>query len=200
MEEAGDNNIMPLPDVIVEPVLDRWLASKPDILGAMASADANEAYQAWLSGTLPNFPTQVVPVVPVVSVGTGGTGDKLTVVTVVNAAKLSANPNRTAGHRAVLLPALLKKVSFMATARTWRPWDTAVVAKDSMTGTQLYVKFHHRAVALHALLYAYFSMEEGLPQWLGLMAANISLHDKGTLARVDDAASVALRDNCWPAV
>ncbi len=107
----------------------------------------------------------------------------------VNATNLPADLSRAVGHRAVMMGGLRQKMKDLILAQVWREWDVAEMCRitdnDNPDGKLIYVKFHHRAAALHAILALYRERGESLPSWLQRMAQGISVKYLGLVQKED---------------
>ncbi len=124
---------------------------------------------------------------------------------------LRADMSRNSGYRAVSWGGLQQKMEQLSIAQQWREWDTAKLAdgraneeeedRGSDRVLPLYVKFHHRGVALHMLCCSFRSRGLHLPQWLLDMAKQVPCQWHGTMKKVDRlitglAAGASMEHGC----
>ncbi len=118
-----------------------------------------------------------------------------------NLTQLRASALRNVGYRAVSVAGMIQKMQDIASARAWRDWDictlaepvpeeavTAAAAAEAAQCTNpkpMYVKFHHRGVALHMLCQSFRDRVLDLPPWLQKMARKIRVAWCGQLTQVE---------------
>ena len=167
---------------------------KRPLMELLQSLDASMDYQVWLATEL----GQPLDKEPNAFESTAEATGDLPLV------KLSADPSRQHGYRVVTHAGLLKKMRDLCIAGEWRSWDcvvlchivaateqppakkprTAQASAASAEGTSLvYVDFHHRGCALHALCALHHHKGISLPEWLTQMANRMPFQWRGQMTR-----------------
>ena len=125
-------------------------------------------------------------------------------VTSVNMCHLRADPSRKSGYRAVSTAGLHKCIYSLAFAQQWRLFDIAQLCRVKACAERgeskvvvaaardkpEYVKFHHRGVALHAVVYLHYMarQEVSLPDWLLQLGKNIPCKYTRLMSGIDFVA------------
>ena len=63
-----------------------------------------------------------------------------------------ASLGRDVGCRLVFPAGLRQKATDLSIAREWRPWDVVELCRLKETGKIFFIKFHHRAAAIHVIV------------------------------------------------
>ncbi len=112
--------------------------------------------------------------------------------------QLRADISRNSGYRVVSWSGAQQQMRQLCLAQQWREWDFAQLTDGDIGGElgergtsgsdrvlPLYVKFHHRGVALHMLCASFLSRSLHLPEWLRQMASAVPCIWLPAMTKVD---------------
>ena len=104
-----------------------------------------------------------------------------------------ASLGREVGCRLVFPVGLRQKATDLSIAREWRPWDVVELCRLKETGNLFFIKFHHRAAAIHVTAYYYMQSGSNLPPWLLNMCKTIPMKWHGTMDKAPALATAYSR-------